>query len=391
MRSMKKALPLVAAVAVALAAGVVIGRWSPRAQPPVAAPTTPAAPAAQKPVPVRTAAVQSVDFARSLAAVGSLRSDESVMLRPEVAGRIARLPFQEGQPVKRGQLLVQLDDAVARAELDQARANLSLAQSQNKRASSLQAEGFISQQARDEAGSNLKVQQAAVALAQARLDKMAIRAPFDGVVGLRGVSVGDYVDVGRDLAPLETIDPLKVDFRVPELYLGRVRVGQSLSLHFDALPGQSSPGEVIAVSPLVDAGGRSVLLRAQVPNPSGALRPGMFARVQLMVENTQALVVPESALSPSGAQQFVYRVAGGHAQRVPVGIGERREGRVEILSGLAAGERVVVAGLQRITDGAPVTETPAAQPDAPAPDTPASTVTDPVPASDALVPEPATS
>src|SRR5690606_40111279 len=120
---------------------------------------------------------------------------------------------------KKGQVLSSLDDAIARAELEQARANLALAQSHYKRAASLQAEGFISQQARDESASTLKVQQAAVTLAQARLDKTVIVAPFDGIIGLRNVSVGDYVEEGQDLVSLEAVDPLKVDFRVPELYL----------------------------------------------------------------------------------------------------------------------------------------------------------------------------
>ncbi|MEI2416434.1 efflux RND transporter periplasmic adaptor subunit [Orrella sp. JC864] len=357
----KTVLPLVAVAA--LAVGVALGWWAPRpggavpASGPQAA--EPAAPR-QQAVAVRTVAVEQVPFDRGLSAVGSLRSDEGVTLRPEVAGRISRLPFKEGQPVKRGDLLVQLDDEIARAELDQARANLALAQSQHKRATSLHAEGFISQQARDEAASNLKVQQALVALAQARLEKMSIRAPFDGVIGLRNVSVGDYVQVGQDIVPLEAIDPLKVDFRIPEIHLNRVRLGQPLELRFDALPGETRRGELIAISPLVDAGGRSLLLRAQVPNSAGDLRPGMFARVSLLVETSPALVVPEGALSPSGSQQYVYRVVDGHAQRVQVSVGERREGRVEILTGLAEGDRVVIAGLQRITDGAPVAESPAA-------------------------------
>ena len=361
--SMNK-IALSALIVVALAIGLAVGWWVPRpgaetTSPAGASPAAQAAPVRQQAFAVRTVAAEEVPFARGISAVGSLLSDEAVVLRPEVAGRISALPFKEGQPVKRGDLLISLDDAIARAELDQARANLALAQSQHRRATRLQAEGFVSQQVQDEAASSLKVQQAAVALAQARLDKTSLRAPFDGVIGLRNVSIGDYVNVGQDLAPLEAIDPLKVDFRVPELHLNRVRVGQALELRFDALPGEARQGQVIAISPLVDAGGRSLLLRAQVPNPNGLLRPGMFARVQLLVETSPALVVPEGALSPSGSLQYVFRVANGRAERVQVSIGERREGRVEILTGLAAGDRVVVAGLQRITDGAPVSEAPA--------------------------------
>lgn len=356
---MKKAV-LLAAVAAGLAAGAALGVFVPRW---LAFGTVSPQPGAVEaplvtrvaPVRVEVAAVEEIPFARGISAVGSLRSDESVVLRPEVAGRIQSIDFKEGQPVKRGDVLIRLDDSVPRAELAQARANLTLAQSHYRRSVELQGKGFVSQQARDESASTLKVQEAAVALAQARLDKMTISAPFGGIAGLRSVSVGDYVNQGQDLAPLEAIDPLKVDFRVPEMYLSKVGVGQQLTLRMDALPGQERQGVVYAVSPLVDAGGRSILLRATVPNKDAVLRPGMFARVQLQFNQDKALVAPEAALSPSGATQYVYRVKDGVAERREVTIGERREGRVEILTGVAAGDRLVVSGLQRVTDGAAVT------------------------------------
>lgn len=353
---MKKAV-LLAAVAAGLAAGAALGVFVPRWLAPGATTTqtvTKSQVAPASPVRVEVAAVQEIPFARGLSAVGSLRSDESVVLRPEVAGRIQTIEFKEGQPVTRGQTLIRLDDSVPRAELAQARANLTLAQSHYRRAVELQGKGFVSQQARDESASTLKVQEAAVALAQARLDKMTISAPFGGIVGLRSVSVGDYVNQGQDLAPLEAIDPLKVDFRVPEMYLSKVGVGQQLTLRLDALPGQDRQGLVYAVSPLVDAGGRSILLRATVANKDAVLRPGMFARVQLLFNQDKALVAPEAALSPSGETQYVYRIKDGRAERREVTIGERREGRVEILTGVAAGDKLVVAGMQRVTDGATV-------------------------------------
>jgi len=369
----KAALFAVLAVGVAVGAGLgwAVPRWlasgatpaagapaagTPAAGTPAAA-SAPADPAVVKiaPVRVQTTQVQEVPFARGIAAVGSLRSDESVILRPEVAGRIQHIDFGEGQSVKAGQVLIRLDDSIPRAELQQAQANLALAQSQYKRSVDLQGRGFVSQQARDEASSTLKVQQAATVLAQARLDKMTIRAPFAGMVGLRDVSVGDYVNQGQDLAPLEAIDPLKVDFRVPEMYLSKVGTGQTLAVRLDAMPGQEREGKVYAVSPLVDAGGRSILLRATVANPDHTLRPGMFARVQLQFAQDRALVVPEAALSPSGQTQYVFRVREGKAQRVQVTVGERREGRAELLTGVAPGDEVVVAGFQRLTDGAPVT------------------------------------
>ncbi|OZI77550.1 efflux RND transporter periplasmic adaptor subunit [Bordetella genomosp. 12] len=352
---MKKAA-LLATLVVGLAAGAAAGVYLPRwfaasASAPAKPAAAPAAPSATR---VEVAKVEEQPFARGLSAVGSLRSDESVVLRPEVAGRIQKIDFREGEAVAGNQVLIRLDDSVPSAELQQARANLALAESQYRRAVDLHGRGFVSQQARDESASTLKIQQAAAALAQAKLDKMTIRAPFAGMVGLRNVSVGDYVNQGQDLAPLEAIDPLKVDFRVPEMYLSKLKAGQSLGVRLDALPGQERSGQVYAVSPLVDAGGRSILLRATVPNADHVLRPGMFARVQLQFGQDRALVVPEAALAPAGQSQYVFRVRDGRAEKIEVGVGERREGRAEILTGLGAGDQVVIAGLQRLTDGAPV-------------------------------------
>lgn len=353
-----KKITLIAAVA-GLSVGVALGVFAPRWRTAPAAVSSSASASAQAAsgataIPVETAIVQEQEFPRGISAVGSLLSNESVVLRPETSGRIQSIDFQEGQPVTRGQVLIRLDAAVPQAELDQARASLALVQSQYRRTVDLQDKGFVSRQARDDAASNLKLQQAAVSLAQAKLEKMTIRAPFSGVAGLRAMSVGDYVNQGQDLAPLEAIDPLKVDFRIPEMYLGKVRHGQTLIVRLDALPEHEREGVVYAISPLVDAGGRSILLRATVANSDRALRPGMFARIQLLFSQDKALVIPEAALSPAGERQYVYRVRDGIAKRVEVRIGERRDGKVEVLSGLNVGDAVVVAGLQRITDGAAV-------------------------------------
>ncbi len=321
-----------------------------------ASPPSSLAPAANAPRPtvVEASVAEIVPFPRGLTAVGSLRSEESVMLRSEIVGRIKEINFKEGSPVAKGQMLFRLDDAVARAELEQVKANLSLSQSQSSRASSLHAEGYVSKQFRDEASNALKVQQAAVQLAQARLDKTVITAPFDGVVGLRTVSVGDYVSAGQDLAPLEAIRLLKADFRLPELYVSKVQLGQRIELKFDALPGKTRSGEVYAISPLVDAGGRSILVRALVANEDGLLRPGMFARIQLLVQEGKALVVPEAAVVSSGQGHLVYRIEDGKAVRTDITIGERRDGLVEVIQGLENGDQVLVAGLQRIQNNAPV-------------------------------------
>lgn len=352
-----------AAIFLVLALGIGLGAWGAHwwmqregAQALASAPVTPApesAPASSK-VKVEVAPVDRVRLERAISAVGTLRSHDSVMLRPEISGRIVEINFTEGGKVKLGQTLVRLDDSVARARLQQARANLTLAGSQHRRSVELSKQGFVSSQARDEAASNLAVQQAAVALAEAELEKTVIQAPFDGLVGLRTVSVGDYVGPGTDLVPIEAIDPLNVDFRVPEQFLRSVAVGSRLLVTFDALSGVEREGSVGAISPQVDVGGRSLLLRAHIPNPDDLLRPGLFARVRLELAETQGLVVPESALAPSGDAQYVYRLEDGVVRRIMVEIGQRLGANVEIVQGLNEGDQVVVSGLQKVRDGTEV-------------------------------------
>lgn len=307
------------------------------------------------PVTVEVVKVVTAPMPQTIIAVGSLRSDESVTLRPESAGRISEITFQEGQRVTKGAPLVKLDPAIPQAEVAQARANLTLAKSKFDRAVDLAQRNYISGQARDEAENNYKVAEASVQLAQAKFAKTDIRAPFSGIIGLRSVSVGDYVKEGADLVNLESIDPLKVDFRVPETYLRQIQVGQALQVTLDALPGKSFNGKVVAVNPLIDTAGRAVVIRAQVGNQDTTLRPGMFARVRLITKDqSDAMVVPEQALVPQGNEQFVFKVLDGKVARVKVETGQRRDSKVEVLSGLAAGDMVVTAGQLKIRDGATV-------------------------------------
>jgi len=307
-------------------------------------------------VMVEAVTAATAPMPQSITAVGSLRSDESVTLRPEVAGRVSAIGFQEGRPVSKGATLVKLDPAINEAEVLQAKANLTLAKAKYDRAIDLQKQGFISGQARDEAENNFKVMEAAIALADARLAKTEIRAPFSGIIGLRSISIGDYVKEGQDMVNLESIDPLKVDFRVPEIYLKQVQVGQKLEVTLDALPGRKYEGTVFAINPLVDAAGRAIVIRAQVRNADTALRPGMFARVKLLTKDERdALVLPEQALVPQGEEQYVFRVIDGKAQRTKVELGQRRDGRVEVVKGVAPGETIVTAGQLKLRDGTPVT------------------------------------
>ena len=307
-------------------------------------------------VTVEAITASTAPMPQSITAVGSLRSDESITLRPEVAGRITAIGFQEGRPVAKGTVLVKLDPAINEAEVQQAKANLTLSKAKYDRAVDLQKQGFISGQARDEAENSLKVMEAAVALAAARLAKTEIRAPFSGLIGLRSISLGDYVKEGQDMVNLESIDPLKIDFRVPEIYLKQVQVGQKLEVSLDAMPGKKYEGTVSAINPLVDAAGRAIVIRAQVRNADTLLRPGMFTRVKLLTKDERdALVLPEQALVPQGEEQFVFRVIDGKAARTKVELGQRRDGRVEVVKGVSPGETIVTAGQLKLRDGTPVT------------------------------------
>ena len=291
-------------------------------------------------------------------AVGSLRSRQSVTLKPEVAGRVVNIGFADGARVKRGQLLVQLDDVLPRAELSQAQAQLSIARANLQRNQDLVAQNFVAQRVLDESQASLQVAEAQVALAQARLQRMRIVAPFDGTVGLRRINLGEFVKDGADLVNLEDTSSLTVDFRLPERYQSRIAVGQTVQVQLDALPGKRFDARVQALDPLLDADGRSIAVRATLPaSAEDELRPGMFARVlAVFAVDEAALVVPEEAIVPQGGKQFVIRIeteGEGDAikrlsRRTEVQLGVRRGAQVQVTSGLRAGDTVVVAGQQRL-------------------------------------------
>jgi membrane fusion protein, multidrug efflux system len=331
--------------------------------------TKPAPAATDKPppksVPVEAAEVMKGPLTEQVTAVGSLRSDESVVISSEIAGRIREIHFNEGTPVATGAALITLDDSVYQAELHQAEAKQRLAEQSNQRVSELFSRKFASGSSKDEAVSNLAVSNAAAELAKAQIEKTRIVAPFAGIVGLRQVSVGEYITPGQALVGLDAIDQIKVDFKVPEKYLPTVHTGQAIEIKVDAYPGQTFKGEVYAIDPRVDIEGRSVFIRARVPNKDQLLRPGQFARVTLIHElKPNALTVPEAAIVPKGEDQFVFKIVDGKVQLSKVSIGTRRAGRVELVEGVAAGELVVTAGQLKIRDGAPVTVVTAQEPKA---------------------------
>lgn len=306
-------------------------------------------------VPVDAAKVRKDTVLRTVEAVGTLTANESATLRPEQAGSIVEIAFTEGQRVEQGALLLRIDDVLLQAELQQAQASLALSQANYQRASALAERGSGTQRARDEALSALRFDEAAVALAEERIRKTRIVAPFAGVLGLRSVSVGDYVAVGEALVTLQDIDVLKIDFRIPELFLTEVNLKQELRIRVDAVAGKDFTGTVYAIDPQVDVNGRALVIRATLPNPDNSLRPGLFARVDVILERREnALLIPEAALMPTKEGQFVFKVTDGAAEMVPVKIGLRQNGEVEVLEGLAEGDIVVTGGQLKLQTGVPV-------------------------------------
>ena len=361
----KKKYALVAIAGICLASG--LAWWmqhKPASSSPslagAAAPGTP--PSGQRVPAVEVARVQAITLIDEAASVGSLRSRQGVVLRPEVAGRVKAILFTEGQRVHKGQLLVQLDDQLQTAQLAQARAEMSIAEANHKRNQELVAQNFISKRSVDESAAALEVARAKHDLALATLQRLKIVAPFDGVTGLRQVNVGDYLKDGADIVNIEDLDAVLVDFRLPERFQSKIRPGQKADLNVDALPGRPFTALVQAVDPLIDANGRSVGIRGCIDNRQRQLRPGMFARVNTVFGiREQALTVPEEAIVPQGGRAFVIKVVPGDkpetlvAQRVAVKTGVRQPGKVEITEGLEEGDTIVTAGHQRLQkDGTPV-------------------------------------
>jgi len=316
-----------------------------------------------KPPTVEVASVELTRLVDDTQAVGSLRSRRGVVLRPEVSGRITQLNFVDGQRVRKGQVLVQFDDQLPLAQVQQSLAELSIARANQKRNQELVAQNFISQRSLDESAANLQVAEAKLALARATAARLKIVAPFDGIAGIRQVNVGDYLKDGADIVNIEDIEAIFVDFRLPERFQSKIKRGQTAVLDIDALPGRPYTAQIQAIDPLIDANGRSVGVRGCIDNRQMQLRPGMFARVNTVFGvRENARVIPEEAIVPLGGRQFVIKLLGNPneqtrtTQRVEVKVGLRSPGKVEVLSGLEPGETVVTTGQQRVQrDGTAVT------------------------------------
>lgn len=316
---------------------------------------------------VEVAVARSDTVVDAIAATGEIEAVQSIMLRPEVDGRIVSILFQEGQEVSQGTALFKVDDAELKSQVAQAEADRDLSQQALVRTRQLIADKASSQADLERAEATARSDQAKLDLLETRLARTTVRAPFGGVTGQRKVSLGDYVTSSNELVSLQTVNPERAAFQVPERYAERLHRGQKVTFRVAALPGQEFVGVVDFVDPVVQLPGRTITVKALVPNPKRSLQAGMYVDLRLAAEvRPNAIVVPEEAIVPIQGANFVYVIQDAKASRRQVGLGIRSPGIAEIRSGLDAGDTVVVGGQERLQDGVPVMIKPPA-PAAPAP------------------------
>ncbi len=309
---------------------------------------------------VESMVVSPQPLSSSVHAVGTVLADASAVLRAEAPGQVLKLHFEDGQTVSRGDRLFSIEATVLEAEVNEARANVEQSEAAYNRAKELIKSKLISATDYDTARANYNVAVARLTSSETRLSKTVVRAPFDGTVGLRKINVGDYATIGQELVDVVQLDPLRLDFNIPETLLAQVKPGQTIDVSVGAYPGASFEGVITAIAPSIDVAGHNVTIRARLPNPEVKLRPGLFAQVSVTLGvRPDALMVPEQAIWPIGQDKTVFVVEDGKAIQKTVIIGQRRDGLVEVVSGLSAGDEVVTAGQLKIFSGAAVNTIPA--------------------------------
>lgn len=362
---------LLGSLLVATAAGIAAPRWLPLPKAADEPSETAAADAGKRrkdgkagdkgdagraPQKVSTVLIRPESFTETLGATGSLLADEGVELQAEINGKIAEIRFREGSRVRRGALLVKLNDADLRAQRELAKHNLELAQLREQRVGQLVREGIVTASDYDTAKYEVAARIDQISIIDAQIEKTEVRAPFDGVVGLRYVSEGSYVNATTRVATLQQIDRLKVNFSVPEKYAGRIRIGSPIRFAINGSDRRFA-GAIYAFDPRIDAGTRTVVIRAVCDNPEGVLLPGAFANVELELATvSDAILVPAEAVIPGVSDKNVFVMVDGKAERRAVEIGTRTANQVQILSGLQVGDRLIVSGLQQMRPGLAVAD-----------------------------------
>ncbi|MFL5507391.1 MAG: efflux RND transporter periplasmic adaptor subunit [Gemmatimonadales bacterium] len=311
-----------------------------------------AAPAA---IPVEAAIAQRDTVIDAIAATGQVEAIQSIELKPDVEGRLNEILVREGTIVAKGAPLFRIDDAELQAQVARAEAERDLAQQSLKRTRELLAQRASSQADLENAEATYRSSAASLDLLKVRLDRTTVRAPFAGIMGQRFVSVGDYVTTASRLASLQTVDPTRAVFQVPERYATSLQKDQRITFQVAALQGRQFVGRVDFVDPVVQLPARTITVKALVSNPKGELRPGMFVEVRLETAvRPNAVVIPEDAILALQQESFAWVVVEGKATRRVVSLGVRTPGFVEITDGVREGEQVVVGGVEKMSEGAPV-------------------------------------
>lgn len=307
-------------------------------------------------MPVDVVAARRQTVVDAIQATGQIEAVQAIELRPEVSGRLNRILIAEGTEVRAGTALFKVDDAELRAQVAELEAERDLAEQALARTRDLLERDASSEADLEQAEASFRSAEAQLALQQTRLDRTTVRAPFGGVVGERFVSVGDYVTPSDPLTTLQTVDPQRAAFQVPERHAGQLAVGQGMTFHVAAMPGREFEGTVDFVDPRVRLPGRTITVKALVDDPDRLLKPGMFIEARLATEvRPDAVVVAEDAILPLQGADYVWIVTEqGTAERVEVTLGVRTPGWVEILSGVESGTPVVVGGIEKLGPGTPL-------------------------------------
>src|SRR5881296_3821422 len=306
-------------------------------------------------MPVEVVVARADTVRDEIAATGQIEAVQAIELRPEVDGRIVEILIREGQEVDQGTPLFKVDDAQLRAQVAQLEAQRDLAQQALARAKDLAQQNASSAADLEKAEAEGRSAQAQYDLQRIRLERTTVRAPFAGVVGQRYVSLGDYVTTTTRLASLHTVNPQRASFQVPERFARSLSPGQAVSFRVAAIAGRDFIGHVDFVDPIVQLPGRTILVKARVPNPQRLLQPGMFIEARLVTAvRPKAIIIPEDAVVPAEGANFVWVVKDGKADRRAVNLGVRTPGFIEIASGVDTGVQVVVGGLELLAPGAPV-------------------------------------
>ncbi len=300
---------------------------------------------------VQTFTVKPTALEDRLVLNGSIRGEEGIDLRPEIQGRVVEILFTDGSDVEKGDLLVRLDDSELRAELNGTTLQLELAEQKAERQEQLFERGLVSEEEYDTVLNEREVLRARQMLLQARIDKTAIRAPFSGRIGLRHISPGQIISPETRITTLQQLDPLQVDFSVPERYQTQLQLGVPLTIRVTGIR-ETFPGTVVARDPVVNPDTRTITLRGKVPNKDGLLYPGNFAIVELsLAQRLDTIMVPAISVLRSLSGTSVFVVEEGIAKRRDVGTGLRTKDTVEIIQGLDPGEQVIVRGVEAVRDG----------------------------------------